>query len=226
MLGERAAIRLMGVTKIDTPFDMYKVDKDFFLNELSILGWSQRKFAKQLKMNPTSLVHALRGERRFALTEVVEIAELFHKPVEVIMEAAGMNLDRTVGKSSKTVPISGWIDGKFQIHMEAPRHGPKVAPVPEFAGTSVAVVRFQTPGTALESLDGALVYFSPSQGAIEGSIGRLSVISVAGPGGEVRLGVLKRGYGSGSFNLTAMNGELLASGISVKNASPVVWMKL
>lgn len=202
------------------------LNRSWFKNQLDNHGISQRKLAKMWKLQPAAITRIFSGDRQLKLEEATQFAHLVNVPLEEVLRAAGIRTPITPSeRAPESIPVSGWVDSELNVHWDPP-HGSKRAPVPSFGGKDVAVLRYQTTGTALESLDGTLVYFlSPKKGNVDARdcIGRMCVVEIAG--GPSRLAVLKRGYDVGRYNLSTMDGKVVAEGVALKSIGVVVWMK-
>lgn len=198
-----------------------KVNTHWFQSQLESRDISQRRLAKTLHIDPGAVSKMLKGERQMKLEEATTISKLLAVPLEEVLSNAGI---ATVGVSTKEhLKVVGWVDPSFKVVMEAPR-GPKTAPRPIWGGRDLKCVRFQTEGSALAGMDGALAYFQ-SGGVLDAeAIGRLCILELAVEGHVC--GIPKRGYRSGHFNVSAMNGSTLFEGAKIVSASPILWLKL
>ena len=69
-----------------------------------------------------------------------------------------------------------------------------------------------------------MVYFSVSEGVDANAVGHICVVRVRG--GEALLRVVKRGYQTGRFNLSMLNGIGGEEDAELDSASPVVWLRM
>lgn len=199
---------------------MPRINTRWFHSQLESQGLTQRKLAQHLRKDPSAISLALKGKRRISLSEATEMARLFCVPIDEVLTQAGIKIHEP--KSAKSLSVSGWIDGEFNVHQEPPK-GPRAVPVPVFGGKGIRVLRFQTTGTGLDGIDGALVYYKPTGRVDSGCNGKLCVVEI--DGGGVKLATVRNGYQSGTFNLSKMDGKLMEESVILDSASPVLWMK-
>lgn len=208
----------MPAKKLNSP----KVNSGWFQKRLQIQKLSQRQFAKALKLDPSAVTLMLKGRRRISLSEAAEISSVLGAPIEEVLQNAGIGLGASQSKSQ--VAIDGTIDDEFAVRLERPK-GRAVAPKP-LGEDGLKVLRFQTAGSSLESFDGALVYFRDGSVLDLESVGRLSVVRVVkGRERVLRVGVLKRGYEPGRFNIVSLGGRLIAEDVEVESSNAVVWLR-
>lgn len=205
-----------------------KVNTDWFQTTLQSRGITQRKLAKALDADYGAVSRMLHGRRRMQLDEATEFAKVVGVPLEEVLANAGINLKSV--ESASAVPVVGWVDASFSIHMGAVK-GPKTAPAPGFGGKDTGVVRFATAGTPLDALDGALAYYRTGAGSKRGAgvdagaTGKLCVVQVA-YSGEWRLRIVRRGYQAGRYNLALMDGRSAEEEVQLDVALPVLWLKM
>jgi plasmid maintenance system antidote protein VapI len=210
----------------------FKVNRRYFEEKIAGLGLSHRKFAAKIQLDHVLISRILAGIRPITLEEAATFARLFEVSVEEIMLQAGIKSAADLHKAGTVhageIAIKGWVDGELRIHWEAPK-GSKTAPRPEGNGgraRDVQVVRFQTGGTRLDAMDGALAYFRGQRDLAPDAIGRQCVVKIVGDESNGSLlCVVKRGYREGTYNLMALNGETITENAFVESASPVLWIK-
>lgn len=196
--------------------------------QLLLAGITQREVAKELGADFSTVSHLFSGRR-----------PMREEDVRVIAGMLKMSVDAFLGKLRSVTPpgvpeglarqvdagelaITGWVDGKLVVHDGKPK-GPGEAPaLPE--GGPVRVVRCQTQGSVFDGIDGALVYFRELSAVAAESVGRLCVVGVKG--GETLLRVVKRGYATGKYNLSLLNGVVAEEDATLYSASPVIWLKM
>lgn len=220
---------------------MGNVNKRWFQNAFTSRGITQRRVAKHLHLDPSAISLMLRGKRALKLDEAAELARLLALPVEDVMAQAGINT-RTL-ESKGSLEIKGWVDEAWELHMEPPKGPRKAPPVAGGSGGGsgsggLIVARFQTTGTALDGLDGSLLYFPALSAGVVSSeaVGRLSVVRVqdgrgkgGGKGngsGRLLVRILKRGYQPGRYTLCLMSGQVAEEDALVDAAVPVLWHRL
>jgi transcriptional regulator with XRE-family HTH domain len=206
----------------------------WFREQCARVGISLSEVARKLDIQQAALSHVLAGRRKLTAQEMVEISVIFGVPVLDVMVAAGLNVSGisssdVVGASSSSgkaganpVKISGWIDGRLQIHWGEAK-GPKVVPSP-MAGVSLGALRCQTAGGALDHMDGALFFFRNDPESFDPeALGRLSIVKVSGGGHLIR--IIKRGYDTGRHNLYLPDGTLKEESVVVISAKPIISAK-
>jgi transcriptional regulator with XRE-family HTH domain len=184
-------------------------------------GFSQRKLAKDLKMDPAALTLVLQGRRKLKSEEAAKMASHLSVSVEEILEHAGIEI--ATPSTHRKIKIEGYFDGELKLHRGEPR-GAKLAPCP-FQDPTMRAARIQSAGSRFESIDGALVYYQESSKFDPEALGRLALVTISRDP-TPRLRVIRRGYQPGTYNLTALNGEILEESVKIDSSSPVVWMKL
>ncbi len=196
--------------------------------QLLIAGITQREVAKELGADFSTVNHLITGRRPMRDEDAKAIAAMLRMPLATFLAklrsisppAMPEGLARAV--ASGELEITGWVDGKLTVHEGKPK-GPGHAPgLPE--GTAVKVVRCQTQGSVFDGLDGALVYYSPTQGVTAEAVGHMCVVVV--DTGETLLRVVKRGYSTGRFNLSLLNGVTSEEDAKLIGASQVIWLKM
>lgn len=70
-----------------------KIDRAWFLDQFEGIGLSQRGAARELGMDPSSLVTVLAGERRLLIQEALNFARVLKSPLREILERCGYDLD-------------------------------------------------------------------------------------------------------------------------------------
>jgi len=196
--------------------------------QLLIAGITQREIASELGADFSTVNHLITGRRPMRDADAETIAGMLKMSVALFLsklrsESAPTmpeGLARAVG--SGEIEITGWVDGKLVVHDGKPK-GPGMAP-PLPDGTAVKVVRCQTQGSVFDGLDGALVYYTPTEGVDASAVGHMCVVKVRG--GESLLRVVKRGYTAGRFNLSLLNGVTSEEDAHLSGASPVIWLKM
>lgn len=196
----------------------------WFKDRCRALGITQRVIAEKMKLNPATVTAMFSGDRKIQMNEAVELARLLRTDLDEVLAAAGISSATGVARRG-AITIIGWVGADGRVR-EGGVMGPRTAPAPsgEAGGAQVRVLRYQTTGTPLGALDGALIYYPETSGVPVDALGRMCVVGV--DGGGMMVGTMGRGYVSGTFNLTDMSGRLIAESISVNWAGPVIWLKL
>jgi transcriptional regulator with XRE-family HTH domain len=213
-----------------------KTDILWFQNQCKKNGITQRALARALKTDPPCVSRLIHGRQKITLNQATIISQVFHCPLDDVLVAAGIKPPTLPTK--ETLEIKGWIGSDHKVHWGAPK-GPRTAPKPSFVGRNVGVVRYQTLGSGLETMDGVFVYYqeSSASGLSPDCIGRMCLVqglpkSVAEAGGAVGkdeywyVATIKRGYSPGGYNLASIDGRMIAEDVAVERAWPVVWIKM
>ena len=67
------------------------MNRDWFLEQLTIKGLSQRKLARHWGVDPSFVTLTLQGKRPMQLDEVVKTAEMLEVSVDEILQNAGLS---------------------------------------------------------------------------------------------------------------------------------------
>lgn len=200
-----------------------EVNTSWFTAKMEANRLNQRALAKALKVNPTTISLIVHGRRNIKLEEATILARELAVPLQEVLENAGVAVKST--KARDTMKVSGSIDGELKVHMgHSTVKGPLDVARPDFASKEVLALRLQTDGTKYEGINGALVYYTPSEGVNPDGIGRYCVVEITGKKGCF-LRIVRRGYQTGTYNLLGLDGGLICEDVRLESASPVVWMK-
>jgi transcriptional regulator with XRE-family HTH domain len=198
------------------------VNTRWFKERFEQIGADQIKIAKILGIERASLSRSIHGKRKFTSDELSALANHLGVSIEDVMRNAGTKTPET--ETPKNLRIEGWIDGDLILRKGKPR-GPQTAPHPMPKERDLKAARIQSAGSRFEGFDGALVYYRESSRFDPECMGRLCLVQISGDP-DWKLRVLRRGYQAGSFNLAALNGELLEEGVAVAATGEVLWMRL
>lgn len=196
------------------------INQEWFFAQFENIGFSLRKMARALEIDPSSLSYTLSGKRRLQMSEAVAMAKILGRSLHEVLANAGLE---TEASASDSVSVVGWVDNEGVLHLERPR-GPKSAPRPAGAVDGTQALRFQTAGSSLDAFDGALAYYLPQARIHPDALGRLSVIEVPGQR-RSRVGVLRRGYSPGTYHVASLDGQLLVEDARVVSAVPILCVK-
>lgn len=196
-----------------------KINTSWFQDRLADKEISQRKFAKMMDMDPAAVSYMLAGKRKMQMDEAIGFATIVGVPLEEVMAQAGLRVP-TDGRGMCSVV--GQVDaaGELRTAVDAPR---RVALPPDAPRGTVAV-RFKTPNTAAEVLDGWILYYSDGIKVVPANaIGRLCVATIAG---RVLVGVVRKGYARGTYTLHPWTpGGSAIENVQVDRAAPVLWVR-
>lgn len=194
-----------------------KVDRDWFRARLDGIKMSQRTLAKNLGLDPAAVTLMLRGERRLTTEEAQKISILFGVPVTEVIRRAGVEVHDDVRK----VRICGYLNSDAIVecfgddanmdYFESP------ADVP--AGSYALQVRDH-----MSPHDGWVMVVSSEKVGPEKVLDRACACQTED--GALRVGVIKKGYKRGAFNLvvTATKPQIVENA-SIEWASPILWIK-
>lgn len=178
---------------------------------------SQRTLAKQLGLDPAAVTLMLRGDRRMTTEETQKIASLLGVPVTEVIRRAGVDVRDDVRK----IKICGYLnenavaecfgEEESMDYIESP------ADVP--AGSYAVQVRDH-----MSPHDGWVMVVSSEKVDAERVMDRACACETED--GLIRVGVIKKGYKRGSFNLvvTATKPQIIENA-DIKWASPILWIK-
>lgn len=188
---------------------------DWFKQKLAERKLSQRQLAKLMGLDAAAVSLMLRDQRKMTNEEAHFIASTIGVPVTEVLRRAGIEVLDDV----RSVPISASMDDHGEITIFPDKthdkvHGPADCPV----GTYAVQVRAPT-----VVQDGWLIFVSPTQQEANALLDRLSLVTFAK--GVQTMGVLKRGYRSGTFNVVRLIARDVLQDKTVAWASPVLWVK-
>lgn len=190
------------------------INTDWFKGLMADRRISQRELAKKLGIDHSALSLTFRGKRNMKMTEAAELARLFGVPVAEVMENAGVHAD------TRTVPFRGWIDGHGELHLEPSNHrisSPQPMPLGSFA------VQYRTNGTPLEHLDGWMCFVrTPQDGVPHECINKFCLTKL--DEGVQMVGVVKRGYQRGRYNLV-MSAAQQINDVVLEWAAPILYIE-
>ncbi|GFE12926.1 TetR family transcriptional regulator [Streptomyces glebosus] len=113
------------------------------------LGCSQREFARRIVMDPSKLSRSLGGTRRFALAEIVRIADIGAVDTGWLLGAPERPA-APAGREPVAVPEGGrplqLVRETVRLIAEHGFHGVRVADIAAACGTSPAAVHYHFPG--------------------------------------------------------------------------------
>lgn len=210
--------RLPATELIPKPKPNYK----WFEDRLRDNQISQRELARRLSMDAAGLNRRLKGKARLQLEEAARIAKLLHVTVDDVLVNAGVPLAEHIRPKGESVPLVGWVDSEFGVHMErVPGERSVEAPPIPIAG--LKALRFQTSMSRADAFDGAVAYFRPEPGVQADAIGKLCVVTT--DAGAILLRVVRPGYERGRYNLSSTLDGTLTANVLLESAVPVVWLK-
>lgn len=222
--------------KIIDPGEVLAINKPnlkWLKTQLFMNGVTQREVAKALDLHPTAINHVLTGHRKLKESEMRVVSRLLGMEFQEFLDGLNRSADAPLegfglSNPGETLEITGWIDGYLNVHNGLPQAGKAFAEPFTGAVKAASVLRAQTAGSQFDGIDGALVYFYPSDRVEADVVGRMAIVSYRGLDGVLKsaLRVVKRGYSQGKYNLVLLNGVMAESDCQLIAAAPVLWMKL
>lgn len=174
---------------------------------------SLRGLAKQLGMSHCQLSLTFSGDRRMQLAEANQLSTFFNRPLNEIIQNAGIALNAT---SLNRVSVIGSLRGDGTIEPTAKGASERTA-APEGISNDGVAVQARTAGTPLDFMDGWL-FFSNALGGVSPDImGRFSLVQIAD--GPLVLATVRRGYVENTHNLTGPYGR---ENVVIESATPVL----
>lgn len=188
---------------------------EWFRQKLADRKLSQRQLAKLMGLDPAAISLMFRDQRKMTNEEAHFIASTIGVPVTEVLRRAGIEVLDDV----RAVPISASMDDACAITIFPDKthdkvHGPADCPV----GTYAVQVRAPT-----SVQDGWLVFVAPAQQQPNELLDRLCLVTFAK--GVQTIGVIKRGYRSGTFNVVRLLTRDVLQDKTIAWASPVLWVK-
>lgn len=189
---------------------------EWFNEKLKERELSQRGLAKLMGMDPGAMSLMLRGKRKMTLEEAAQIAVLLDVTTNDVLLNAGIDV-----RTKERVKVLGYMIGtgtvvKHAQGLHETTDGHSALPPDTIA------IQCRTHGSAVEHMDGWMLFVAGNHIAPGNAIGTTSLVGVKG-NGEI-IGFVKRGYSRGVFNVAGLCGEM-HSDIELAWASPVIWIR-
>lgn len=198
------------------------INRKWFIDKLADHKISQRQLAAKMELDPAAMNRTFKGSRKMQMHEARDIATIFGVPFEEVAIHAGVDPREAASKESR-VPVVGWIDEDFTIHLDEGIRGARFVTSSCDGGPGIEALRFQTTDTAADALDGNILYYRPSTGVAANTAGRWCVVKR--PDGKIQVRVLKPGYRRGTYNLiTPLSGQT-EEDVVLESAATVVRME-
>lgn len=190
-----------------------ELNRRFFDSLMADKKLSLRSLAARMGMGHSQLSLTFSGARKMSLSEASQLSQIFNVPLHAIVENAGVTVKPLVGNRAQVIgAVQG--DGAVELY-EAGVIERTTAP--EGMPDDVAAVHCRTTGTALEWIDGAVMFFRRHYGIDPAYLGRLCLCKIKD--GPVVLAMVKRGYRDNTSNLS---GPYLRESVTLEWASPVI----
>jgi len=192
---------------------MTEINTGYFQGRIEDRGLSQRKLARLMGLDPSSVSLMLNGKRKMSMPEAASLSTLLGIPLEDVIFNAGLPRPRDEGR---TTPVTMVADGAGWVKHRGGAH-PRV-PSPPGLPTMAAALRCEDPASPF---DGWVFFVDPRSDVPADAIGRLCLVRTAEGDEWVRF--VRRGYSAGLFTLASLNGETTAD-VRLSTASPVLWV--
>lgn len=207
--------------------DMYRPIPGFFKDARLALGMSNERFAEAMRMDPgaASRLGHLRG---LQLAQACWASDALGMPLEDIAEGMGVVgwTKRAIGATQ--VPLVATIDADLVVHrFRADRIGRVDAP--PGGEVALAAYQFDTRGSELSHLDGALLFRGPKAEASALRAGpRLAIVRLDGER-EEKLRIAQPHAprnAEGAHDFWGLDGRVIEKNRRVDLFQPVMWIKL
>lgn len=192
---------------------MNAINSRFFKDAIRDKKLSIRGLSTQLGMNHHSqLSLMLSGKRRMQLDEAIRLSQILGIPLNEIIANAGFP---EVLQDGRRVPVVGILRGTGEVEPVPPHTERAVAPVnlPDNA----SAIQARTADTPLQWLDRAVFFCGEQAEPNDAMLERLSHIKIKN--GPAVIGMLRRGYVSGSYSIS---GPYSADSASVEWVAPII----
>lgn len=187
-----------------------QINRRWFEEQLAARRQSQRILAAKLGLDQSAISLTFRGKRRMKFEEAAGLARLWGLPVSDVLRNAGVPLD----DGKQTIPVGAWYDGHGEVHMLGVTGERMIPPEPMPKG-SVAI-HCRTTGSPLEHMDGWLLFAEPP---VSENIPLDHFCQVKIKNGIATLGVIRRGYTKGRYNI--IGPATMIADADIKWAAPV-----
>lgn len=194
-----------------------KMNGDWFVKKLAERDESNASLARYMNASPSKITLMFQGLRRFQMEDAEKIAQFLHAPIEDVLEHGGLRMKRDPSRP-QSVRLVGTVDARMAVKMTT--QGAQVEGHASLPHDAVAV-RVQTAGTQADDMDGWLLFFQPARGLDPALVHRLCIAEL--DDGARQLGVLRRGYEPGTFNLVSAG--RLTENLTIRSAMPILWIK-
>ncbi len=175
------------------------INAKWFREQLADKQLSQRQLARLIGMDQSAISLTFAGKRRMQFKEAAEIARLIGLPVSEVLRNAGVPVD----EGKQTVPLAGYVDGHGEVHCTG-YDGDRIRPPQELPEGSTAV-QCRTAGSPLEHMDGWTLFCTVRvEDPRHIPLDQFGVVKMRG--GIAVLGIVRRGYKAGRWNVSGPAG--------------------
>lgn len=190
------------------------IDSKWFKEKLAEQGISQRELSRKLGLDESAMSLTFSGRRRMQFREAADIARLFGTPVSEVLRHTGMPIDEGV----PTVPLCSVYDGHGESHCIGVEGAERIVPPQPMPEGSTAV-HCRTAGSPLEHMDGWIIFCSPPTEKIP--LDQFCRVKIRN--GIKVIGVVRRGYKQGRYNISGPVG--LLTDADIEWVQPIVSIK-
>lgn len=195
-----------------------KINTRWFKRVLEDQKMSERAYGRLVGEDTAIVNRKFRGLRRFGIDDAEQFSRVTGATLEEVLKNAGMELEDL--QRQRVAKLAGWIDGGRRIHPKV--RGPKNVIAPPDAITGTLAYRYQTEGTGLEAMDGAITYCRPLGDLDIGMLGRWCIVRLRDGTELVR--VVNKTRTAGRFDLWDETKERERS-VLIDAAALVEWVK-
>lgn len=191
------------------------IDKAWFQEKLAAKKLSQRKLAKVLDLDPSTITVMLNGNRKMTMDEARAIAGQLTLPVTEIMRRAGIDVRDDI----KKVPIGGHINKDAWVTL-LPKGTHDMIEAPADVPATGFALQVRAPGGPH---DGWMLFVDGSHREPQDMVGKSCIVALHD--GRMLSAVPLRGYKVGTYNLIIQPHASVLENQSVSWCSPVLWIK-
>lgn len=192
---------------------MSEINKQYFDSLMTSKNISLRKLATKMGMGHSQLSLTFSGARKLQIDEAVQLSQIFEEPLHRIIEASGVPTRPDPGRRVSvvgSVGCDGIVTSYQGDHIENTR-------APEDLPIDLVALQFRTSGTAMEWMDGWVIFCRTPNGLDAEMMGRWCYAKIKD--GPAFVATVKRGYRDGTYNLT---GNITTESVVLEWASPVL----
>lgn len=200
------------------------IDTQWFVNTLRDLKISLRGYDRHPEVKGATgyATRLFRGMKQFS----TEDGRMFSRVTgtdfnEVMKRAVGLAEADTDVADSRMVVVEGWVDLTRRVRSDG-LLGPRRVTLPPDMGSGTIALRYQTQGTNLDAMDGAIIYCRPLGPFNPEMLNRWCYVKIA-KGGVRLIRILKKGSSAGRFNL--WNDTDVDADVEIVSAAAVEWMR-
>jgi transcriptional regulator with XRE-family HTH domain len=192
------------------------IDTQWFIDKLAQRDMSQRDMAKLMGVDPASVNRMLRGQRKMTMAEAAQFAALLNVSTAEMFERAGLDVP---GRAK--VKLLGHINAKSEATF-GPKGGHSfVDSLGELPLETIAL-QARTAGTKMDRIDGFIYYIDHQKSAPANYMGSWCLCALKDNGAVV--GMVKKGYARGTYNLVLLDGEVIEN-VEILWSSPLLYLK-